>query len=57
MDEVAEEEGRRSGAPLTADGTVDRYGYGHAPNEGRYYGGGFANGMGGMPKLDQNKHF
>ena len=52
MTEVAEEEGRRGEAPPTVDVTVDRYWHGYAPNEGRYYGGGFANGIGGRKKPD-----
>lgn len=57
MAEVAEEEGRRSGAPLAVDGAVDQYGYGYAPNKGRYYGGGFANGIGGRLKPSRHGHF
>jgi hypothetical protein len=57
MAEVAEEEGRGSGAPLTVDGTVDRYGYGYAPNKERYYGGDSANGKGERAKSGRHRLF
>ena len=57
MAEVAEEEEGRNGAPLTVDGMVDRYGYGYAPNKGRYYGGGFGNGIGGRVKSGRHARF
>jgi len=56
MVEVAEEEGRRSEAPLTMDGTVNRYWYGYEPNKGRYYGSRFANGISGRARSGRERH-
>jgi len=58
MEEVAEEaaEGRGGDVPLTVDGTVDRYGYGYAPNGRWYYGNWFANGIGGRAKSHPSRY-
>ena len=56
MAEVAAEEGRKTGAPLAVDGRVDQYGYGYAPNEGRYYGRGFANATVGRAKPSRHRY-